>query len=65
MSFFYKIISKIIIRKLAFSFKGNLTIKFPDQSKYVIGNKKNKLTFVYKYFGILSFFQCIPKLQKK
>jgi len=51
MSFFYKIISKIIIRKLASSFKGSLIIKFPDQSKYVIGNKKNST-----YFHIINSF---------
>ena len=51
MSFFYKVVSRIILRKLTSNFQGNLIIKFPDKSKYIIGNKKNG-----PYFHILNNF---------
>ena len=41
MSFFYKVISRILIKKLASNFKGTVVIKLPDNSKFIIGNNKN------------------------
>ena len=37
MSFFYRIISQIILKKLLINFTGNLIIIFPDESRYILG----------------------------
>ena len=45
MSFLYRIITRIILRKLVSNFKGDLIIKFPDQSKCIIGKNKESPYF--------------------
>ena len=57
MSFFYKVVSRIILRKLTSNFQGNLIIKFPDQSIHIIGDNKN-----IPYFHITNNFFLIRVL---
>ncbi|MEC8100405.1 MAG: cyclopropane-fatty-acyl-phospholipid synthase family protein [Pseudomonadota bacterium] len=37
MSFFYRMISKIILKKLLINFRGNLVIIFPNESRFILG----------------------------
>ena len=46
MSFFYRIISQMILKKLLINFRGNLIIIFPNKSRYILG-KGNSPTYVH------------------
>ena len=58
MSFFYKIVSRYYIKKLTSNFQGNLIIRFPDKSKYIIGDNKNSpfLHITNNFFSFESSF---------
>ena len=46
MSFFYRIISQMILKKLLINFRGNLIIIFPNKSRYILG-KGNSPTYFH------------------
>ena len=46
MSFFYRIISQKILKKLLINFRGNLIIIFPNKSRYILG-KGNSPTYFH------------------
>ena len=46
MSFFYRIISQMILKKLLINFRGNLIIIFPNKSRYILG-KGNSPIYVH------------------
>ena len=47
MSFFYRIISKIILKKLLINFRGNLIIIFPNESRYILGKGKKEAPYFH------------------
>ena len=53
MSFFYRIISKIILKKLLINFRGNLIIIFPNESRYILG-KGNRSNYFHITNNIFS-----------
>ena len=53
MSFFYRIVSQMILKKLLINFRGNLIIIFPNKSRYILGKGNSPYFHIKNNFFLI------------